>query len=134
MKKELILLVLGGVTSIFLIKFDLQNGFEFLNYKIQYSLIDYAGESSTDQFLTTQIISYFIFLAFIISIKKRFTAKNRLSIVAFLMLLLIGMLNESVAIYENSIGEFVGRHCRIGNILTIIGTVFLISTKQLKTQ
>jgi len=133
MKKEIILLILGAITSIFLIKFDLQNGFEYLGVKIQYTLIDYAGESPTDKFLTSQIIGYLIFLVFILSIKKQLIDKKKLAITVFLILVIIGIFSESLAFYENFNGEFKGRHFRIGNMLTILGVLLLIKTKRLKT-
>ena len=132
MKKDIILLILGALTSIFLIKFDFQNGFEYLGIKIQFSLIDYARESSADKFLTTQIIGYLIFLVFILSIKKQLIDKTQLAIAIFLILAIIGIFSESLAFYENFNGEFKGRHFRIGNILTVLGVLFLIKTKRIK--
>ncbi|MEO9570805.1 MAG: hypothetical protein ABJH82_14070 [Polaribacter sp.] len=132
MKKEIILLILGALTSIFLLKFDLQNGLEFLNIRIQHSLIDFARKSSSDKFLTTQIIGYLFFVIFILSIRKNFTDKKRIAIIVFIILLAIGIYNELFAIYENIIGKFEGRHCRVGIILTTLGTLFLISIKRLK--
>ena len=132
MKKEILLLILGALTSIFLIKFDLQNGFEFLNIRIQHSLIDFAGKASLDKFLTTQIIGYLFFVFFILSIRKNFTDKKRIVLIAFIILLITGIYNETFAIYENIIGKFEGRHCRVGITLTILGILFLISIKRLK--
>ena len=131
MKKEIILLILGALTSIVLIRFDLQNGFEYLGNKIIFSLIDYAGESSTDKFLTTQIIGYLIFLVFILLIRKHFIDKNQIAITVFIILVIIGIFNESLALYENFNGEFKGRHFRIGNTLTLLGILFLIKIKRL---
>lgn len=132
-KKEIILLILGALSSVFLIKFDLQNGFEYLGIKIQYAFFDYAGESSTDKFLTTQIIGYLIFLVFIFSIRKQFVDKKQIAITVFIILSIIGLFNESLAFYENFRGEFKGRHFRIGNTLTMLGILFLIKIKRLKT-
>jgi len=132
MKKEILLLSLSALTSVVLLKFDFQNGFEYLNIKLNYSLIDFAVKSSNENFLTTQIFSYLIFSRFLISIKKEMIDRFKISFYGFLMLLCIGVYIETVAIYENIVGGFDGRHCRNGILLTIIGIVFLNSINRLR--
>jgi hypothetical protein len=134
MKKEFLLLILAGLLSIFLIKFDLRNGFEYLGVDLNLTPIDFAGKSSTEKFLTTQIFGYLIFALFIKSIKKYLNHKSPTIFWGFMTLLIIGVYIESVAIYENIIGEYLGRHCRIGITLTIIGIVSLISIQRLRKQ
>lgn len=131
MKKEILLLVLGALASIFLVKFNFHNGFEYVGIKIQSSLIDYAGTSSVDTFLTSQIVAYFIFLIFILSIKKQLADNKQLATTVFLLIVLIGIFNESFAFYESFNGTFKGRHLRIGNLITILGVVFLIKIKRI---
>ncbi len=134
MKKEILLLILSALTSVVLFKFDFQNGFEYVNTKLNYSVIDFAGKSSNENFITTQILSYLIFSSFLISIKKDIIDRFKISFYAFLILLCIGIYIETIAIYEKIMGGFEGRYCRNGNLLTIIGIVFLISIRRLRKQ
>ena len=126
MKKNLTLLILGALFSLFLIEFDLRNGFEFLNIKLKFSLFDYAGKSSNENFLTTQFIGYIFFLIYIFSIKKHLKNINLTFFWIFLVALLIGLSYETIAIIENLRNDFNGIHLRIGNSLTILG-IYLFS-------
>lgn len=132
MKKELLLLILAGLLSLILIRFDLQNGFEYLRFEFNFAPIDFAVKSSTDDFLTTQILAYLIFVIYIASIKKQLIIKSPIAFWIFMILLFIGIYIETIAIYENIVGEFSGRHCRIGNILTTMGIVFYVSNERFK--
>ena len=134
MKKELLILIIAGLLSLFLIKFDLRNGFEYFGIDFNLTPIDFAGKLSTEKFLTTQIFGYLIFAIFIASIKKSLNHKSPTAFWGFMILLIIGIYIETVAIYENIIGEFSGRHCRIGNTLTIIGISFWISIQRLRKE
>lgn len=130
MRKEIIPLILGTLNSLILFKFNLQDGINFSGIKIQYSLIDYSGKYSNETFLTTQLIGYIFFLIFILMIKKHFQYKKRIAIVAFIIILIIGVFNESTAIYEDLMGIFEGRHCRVGNTLTVLGILFMLKSNK----
>ena len=127
MKKPIILLILGALFSIFLFRFDLQNGFEFVNIQAKISLIDFSGISSKEKMLTTQLIGYIFFLAFLWSIRDSLTKNHQGTYWFFLITLLLGFGVELIGIIQQLSQNLNSTHLRLGNLLTIIGIYFLMS-------
>lgn len=51
MRTENMLLILGLIFSIFLVTFRIENGFEFLNVQLKFSIIDIALNTSMETYL-----------------------------------------------------------------------------------
>ena len=131
MKTEKILLILGLVFSIFLITFRIHNGFELLGFKVAYSLYDHAMNSSSETYLTSSVLGYFFYLLFGILMWSKVHKTNRIILITFLLLIILGMFFELKVIIESISNPIKGAHFRIGLLLAIIGFGILLNKKRL---
>lgn len=132
MKTENILLILGLMFSIFLLTFRFENGFEFLNIQLEYSIIDIALNMSTENSLNSAIIGYLCYLIFSFIMWNKTSKNGKTLLLIFSILTLIGIGIELKAFYESFNGIYSGKHFRIGIPLAIIG--FIITNQMNKTE
>jgi len=125
MKKISLVLLITGLffSQIIVIRFNLNNGFEFHNVWIKIlPLADYAGKSSVEMYLTSTILGYIAFLVFGV----KHTNKNKYprifkSALMFTGIAVVVIFFEFTSILEDLNGTFQGKHFRIGWLLFLLG-------------
>ena len=132
MRTENVLLILGLIFSIFLLTFRFENGFEFLNIQLEYSIIDVALNMSTENYLNSAIIGYLCYLIFSFIVWNKTSKNGKTLLLIFSILTLIGIGIELKPFYESFNGIYSGKHFRIGIPLAIIG--FFIANRMNKTE
>ena len=132
MRTENVLLILGLIFSIFLLTFRFENGFEFLNIQLEYSIIDVALNMSTENYLNSAIIGYLCYLIFSFIVWNKTSKNGKTILLIFSILTLIGIGIELKSFYESFNGIYSGKHFRIGIPLAIIG--FFIANRLNKTE
>lgn len=125
MKTEKIFLFLGLLFSIVLITFQIENGFEFINIKVNTSIIDVALNKSSKTNLNSTIIGYLCYLVFSFIIWKKAEKNEKALILIFSAFTLIGIIFEFKAFYESLLGIYNGTHFQIGIILAVVGFFIL---------
>lgn len=129
-KLNLIILCLGLVfCSILGFHFNLNNGleFKFIWFYFPSKLIDYAGGSSNQLFLTSHIIGYVFYLIFGIRYFKKYymTEKtNKILFSIYFTLIALVFISEFYSYYQELTNQFTGRHLRIGLIVFQFGFEF----------
>lgn len=113
--------------SIFLIAFRFENGFEFLNFQFEFSIIDVAFNKSNETYLNSAIFGYLCYLIFSLITWKKTNGIDKTQLLIFSLLTLIGISFELKTLYESLNGIYNGGHFRIGILLALIG--FLIANR-----
>jgi hypothetical protein len=123
-KRSLFFLITGLIFSqIIIIRFNLNNGFEFHNFWIKIlPLADYAGKSSPELYLTSTILGYIAFIIFGV----KHTNKSKYprifkSALMFTGIAIVVTFFEFTSILEDLNGTFQGKHFRIGWLLFLLG-------------
>jgi len=125
MKKiSLFLLFIGlFLSQIIVIRFNLNDGFDFYNLWIKIlPIADYAGTSSEEMYLTSTILGYIAFIIFGV----KHTNKNKYprifkSALMFTGIAVVVTFFEFTSILEDLNGTFQGKHFRIGWLLFLLG-------------
>jgi len=125
MKKiSLFLLFIGlFLSQIIVIRFNLNDGFDFHNLWIKIlPIADYAGTSSEEMYLTSTILGYIAFIIFGV----KHTNKNKYprifkSALMFTGIAVVVTFFEFTSILEDLNGTFQGKHFRIGWLLFLLG-------------
>ncbi|MFO7827746.1 MAG: hypothetical protein R6V23_03915 [Bacteroidales bacterium] len=123
-KLSIVLLLLGLILSqIIVIRFNLNNGFEFHNLWVKIlPLADYAGKSSPELYLTSIILGYIAFVIFgIINTNKTKYPQIFKSAFMFTAVAVVVTFFEFTSILEDLNGTFQGKHFRIGWLLFLLG-------------
>ena len=123
-RSSLILLILGLVFSqLVLIKFNLNNGFEFHNFIIRLlPIADYAGKISQMSYLTSVIVGYILFVIFgIINTNKQKAPEIFKSALMFSGIAIVITFFEFTSILEDMNGTFQGKHFHIGWLMFLLG-------------
>lgn len=125
-KIALIFLILGLIfSSVFRMKFNLSDGFEFHNFWITIipSIFDYAGSSNEPE-LTSTFFGYILFIIFgllLIRVNKDVNIVKNTSLFIFLTITFIAFIAESWSLIQDVNSIFSGKHFRIGPILFLVG-------------
>ncbi len=125
MKKTSLFLLITGLffSQIIVIRFNLNNGFEFHNLWIKFlPIADYAGKSSGELFLTSTILGYIAFVIFGVN----HTNKSKYpqifkSALMYTGIAVVVTFFEFTSILEDLNGTFQGKHFRIGWLLFLLG-------------
>lgn len=133
------LLILGLLFSaIIRFKFNLSQGFEFKGFGISLptQFLDFAGVSSNELSLNSQLIGYVFYLIFGMLYLKRvdFSVKPSPIIIVFLGLVGVVILSDLYSFYQDLNNQFTGRHFRIGLTVFLIGLVIFNKFKANKTK
>ena len=115
------LLILGLIFSIFLVTFRIENGIEFLNVQLKFSIIDVALNTSMETFLNSAILGYLCYLIFSFVVWNKTNKNGKTLLVVYSILTLIAIGIELNLFYEGFNGIYSGKHFRIGIPLAIIG-------------
>jgi hypothetical protein len=132
-KLSLILLLVGLIFSqLFIIVFNLNNGFEYHHYTIKLlPIADYAGKASPQLFLTSTIVGYIAFVIFgFIHTNKIKSPDIFKSSLMFTGISIVVAFFEFTSILEDLNGTFQGKHFRIGWLLFLLG-LWIFSKKYL---
>lgn len=132
-KLSLILLILGLLLSqIIRVTFNLHDGFEFHGFMIKFiPILDYAGKASNELYLTSTILGYIAFLIFgIMNTNKVKSPEIFKSAFMFSGIVLVVTFYEFTSILEDTIGNFQGKHFRIGWLIFFLG-MWIFSKKYL---
>ncbi|MFP4025318.1 MAG: hypothetical protein ACLFVR_12405 [Thiohalospira sp.] len=125
MKKQSFFLLITGLilSQIVVVRFNLNNGFEFHNLWIKIlPLADYAGKSSPELYLTSTIIGYIAFIIFgVINTNKVKYPNIFKSALMFTAVAIVVSFFEFTSILEDLNGTFKGKHFRIGWLLFLLG-------------
>ncbi|OSY86902.1 hypothetical protein WH52_14045 [Tenacibaculum holothuriorum] len=116
--KEKILLTLSLISSIVLLSFS-ANTLEFINAKFSFSLVNFAGISSNENYITSAIVGYIFLIIFSLVFWKK--ANNKTLIVILFITSLFGFLFELGAISKIFSNSFSGQHLRFGILLSLLG-------------
>ncbi|MDY6801209.1 MAG: hypothetical protein SVU94_08305 [Bacteroidota bacterium] len=123
-KRSLLFLITGLIFSqIIIIRFNLNNGFEFHNFWIKIlPLADYAGKSSPELYLTSTILGYIAFIIFgVVNTNKHKYPEIFKSALMFTAIAVVVTFFEFTSILEDLNDTFQGKHFRIGWLLFIVG-------------
>lgn len=132
-KIALTFLILGLVfSSIFRMRFNLSEGFEFHNFWISIipSIFDYAG-SSDELELTSTFFGYILFIIFgtlLIRVNKDANIVKNTSLFIFLTITLIAFIVESLSLTHDVTSNFSGQHFRIGPVLFLVGLSIFVKS------
>ncbi len=132
-KLSLILLTLGLIFSqIVVVRFNLNNGFEFHNLWIKIlPIADYAGKSSSEFYLTSTILGYIAFVVFgVLNTNKIKSPEIFKSVLMFSAITIVVTFFEFTSILEDLNSTFQGKHFRIGWLLFFLG-LWIFSKKYL---
>ncbi|WP_417786554.1 hypothetical protein [Tenacibaculum sp.] len=132
MRTENMLLILGLIFSVFLLTFRIENGIEFLNVQLKFSIIDVALNTSMETYLNSAILGYLCYLIFIFVVWNKTNKNGKTLLMVYSILTLIGIGIELNLFYEGFNGTYSGKHFRIGIPLAIIG--FYIVNRMNKTK
>ena len=131
MKKQNIfifsLLILGLLFSATMgFKFDLANGFELKGWwiSIPLQIFDFAGQSSNELALNSQLIGYVFYLMFgLASLKKHDLQANTSKFLFVTFFILIGLvfISDFYSFYLDINNEFGGRHFGVGLLVFLLG-------------
>lgn len=121
MKAENILLILGLIFSVFLLTFRIENGIEFLNVQLKFSIIDVALNTSMETYLNSAILGYLCYLIFSFVVWNKTNKSGKTLLIVYSILTLIGIGIELNLFYEGFNETYSGKHFRIGIPLAIIG-------------
>ena len=125
-KIALLFLLLGLVfSSLFRMRFNLSDGFEFHNFWITIipSIFDYASSSNEPE-LTSTFFGYILFVIFgllLIRVNKDANIVKNTSLFIFLTITFIAFTAESWSLIQDVNSNFSGKHFRIGPILFLVG-------------
>ncbi|MEE4197197.1 MAG: hypothetical protein V2I54_06105 [Bacteroidales bacterium] len=123
-KQSLFLLIAGLVLSQFIvIRFNLNDGFEFHNFWIKLlPIAEYAGESSEESYLTSTLLGYLAFIIFGVThtSKQKFPEIFK-STLMFTGIAIVVTFFEFTSILEDLNGTYQGKHFRIGWLLFLVG-------------
>lgn len=119
MKIENVLLILGLVFSTFLITFQIGEGFELLNIKWKFTLVEIGLYQSNKTYLNSAIFGNLCYLIFSFIMWKQGNRKGL--ILTLIMLTLISIGFQFKAFYESFYGVYSGTHFQIGALLAFIG-------------
>ncbi|MCB2195601.1 MAG: hypothetical protein KQH79_07060 [Bacteroidetes bacterium] len=123
-RTSLILLILGLILSqIVIVKFNLNNGFEFHNIDIRLiPLTDYAGKISQKLYLTSVIVGYILFVIFgVLNTNKQKAPEIFKSSLMFTGIALVVTFFEFTSILEDLNGTFQGKRFHIGWLIFLLG-------------
>lgn len=132
-KIALTFLILGLVfSSIFRMRFNLSEGFEFHNFWISFipSIFDYAG-SSDELELTSTFFGYILFIIFgilLIRVNKDANIVKNTSLFIFLTITFIAFIVESLSLAHDVTSNFSGQHFRIGPVLFLVGLSIFVKS------
>lgn len=132
-KLSIILLLLGLIFSqIIIVRFNLNDGFEFHNYWIKIlPIADYAGKSSPELYLTSTILGYIAFVIFaVLNTNKVKSPDIFKSALMFSAITIVITFFEFTSILEDLNSTFQGKHFRIGWLLFFLG-LWIFSKKNL---
>ncbi len=131
MKKQNIfifsLLILGLLFSATMgFKFDLANGFELKGWwiSIPLQIFDFAGQSSNELALNSQLIGYVFYLMFgLVSLKIHNLQANtsKFMFVTFFILIGLVFVSDFYSFYQDINNEFSGRHFGVGLLVFFLG-------------
>ncbi len=131
MKKQNIfifsLLILGLLFSATMgFKFNLTNGFELKDWwiSIPLQIFDFAGQSSNELALNSQLIGYVFYLIFgLVSLKTRNIQSNtsKFLLAAFFVLVGLVFISDFYSFYLDINREFRGRHFGVGLLVFLLG-------------
>jgi len=131
-KLPLALLLCGLLfSSIAGFNFNLANGFHFHNFwfKVPLQIFDFAGGSSGELFLNSQLLGYLFYLLFgMISFEKIewSNLRSSLSFIAFVALIGMVVINDFYCFYLDLTAQFTGRHFRVGLLVFLIGLLGIV--------
>ncbi len=123
-KLSIILLFLGLIFSqIIVVRFNLNDGFEFHNYWIKIlPIADYAGKYSPELYLTSTVLGYIAFVIFgILNTNKVKSPGIFKSALMFSAITIVVTFFEFTSILEDLNSTFHGKHFRIGWLLFLLG-------------
>ena len=132
-KLSIILLLLGLIFSqIIVIRFNLNDGFEFHNYWIKIlPIADYAGKSSPELYLTSTILGYIAFVIFaVLNTNKVKSPGIFKSALMFSAITIVVTFFEFTSVLEDLNSTFQGKYFRIGWLLFFLG-LWIFSKKYL---
>ncbi len=121
---SLILLIFGLIFSqLVLIKFNINNGFEFHGFTIRVlPIAEYAGEISQKTYLTSIILGYILFVIFgVINTNKQKAPEIFKSALMYTGIAIVVSFFEFTSILEDLNGTFQGKHFHIGWLLFLLG-------------
>lgn len=123
-KRSFFLLITGLILSqIVVVRFNLNNGFEFHNLWIKIlPVADYAGKQSSELYLTSTILGYIVFVIFgVINTNKAKYPNIFKSALMYTAVAVVVTFFEFTSILEDLNGTFQGKHFRIGWLLFLLG-------------
>ncbi len=132
-KLSIILLLLGLIFSqIIVVRFNLNNGFQFHNLWIKVlPIASYAGKSSPELYLTSTISGYIAFVIFgILNTNKVKSPGIFKSALMFSGITIVVTFFEFTSVLEDLNSIFQGKHFRIGWLLFLLG-LWIFSKKYL---
>lgn len=129
-------LVLGLVfSSIFRIKFNLDDGFVFRDYWVSLipgTILDFSGSSET-HYLTTTFIGYIFYFLFGFGFLRRIR-KEQESVQVLLIVLFIltswATFVELKSMIADSLSEYDGMHFRVGPLICLLGVIVYSRAKE----
>ncbi len=123
-KLSLIFLFLGLIFSqIIVIRFNLNEGFEFHNFWFKIlPITSYAGKLSPELYLTSTILGYIAFVIFaVLNTNKVKSPGIFKSVLMFSAITIVVTFFEFTSILEDLNSTFQGKHFRIGWLLFLLG-------------
>lgn len=129
--KEKVLLVLAALFSVFIMHFNINEGFEFEKIKVYISFLEY-GTKSTELVLTSTILCYISLLLFCASVWTK--AKKSAEVLLYLLVIVssFGLVYEFSILYEYFTEVYRGKHFRISIILLLWAIRILYKTEKSK--
>ncbi|MBU8892330.1 MAG: hypothetical protein KOO66_06095 [Bacteroidales bacterium] len=125
MKKLSAILLFTGLifSQLILLKFNLNNGFEFHDIWFRIlPLADYAGNSSPELYLTSTILGYIAFVTFsVLNTNKIKSPEIFKPALMFSGITIVLIFFEFTSILEDLNSGFQGKHFRIGWFLFLLG-------------
>ncbi len=125
MKKLSLFLLITGIifSQIIVIRFNLNNGFEFHNFWIKIlPIAEYAGKSSGELYLTSTILGYIAFIFFgVTNTNKDKHPEFFKSALMYTAVAVVVTFFEFTSILEDINDTFQGKHFRIGWLLFLLG-------------
>ena len=132
-KLSIILLLLGLIFSqIIVVRFNLNNGFQFHNFWFKIlPIASYAGKSSPELYLTSTILGYIAFVIFgILNTNKVKSPGIFKSALMFSGITIVVTFFEFTSVLEDLNSTFQGKYFRIGWLLFFLG-LWIFSKKHL---
>ena len=132
-KLSIILLLLGLIFSqIIVVRFNLNNGFQFHNFWFKIlPIASYAGKSSPELYLTSTILGYIAFVIFgILNTNKVKSPGIFKSVLMFSGITIVVTFFEFTSVLEDLNSTFQGKYFRIGWLLFFLG-LWIFSKKHL---